>query len=176
MLVDRWLEYLDLMQVKYSHSTHSRAETAFQTAEAERMPAHDLAKTVVYFGEGGFGLAVVPADQFVDLAEVCHVRGLYCARLATEPEILRVFPDCELGAMPPFGDFCDLPVTVDESLARDFITFTLASHCDIVRMSFRDFGRLAQPMVAPIAIGRECWLDNGFPAKRKVQPCSRAMP
>lgn len=155
LFLDRWLEYLDLMQVSYSHSTHAWAPTALETANAEKVRAHELAKTVVYFGDGGFGLAVVPADQFVDLAKIIRVLGLSSARLATEPELARLFPDCELGAMPPFGDSCELPVIVDADLTGDYIAFTLGSHRDVVRIGFADFQRLAQPTIASIALGRE---------------------
>jgi Ala-tRNA(Pro) deacylase len=154
-LVDRWLEYLNSMGVRYSHSTHPRAETALRTADAERMPARDLAKTVVYHGDAGFGIAVVPADQFVNLGKLQNYLGLSFLRLATEEELARLFPNCELGAMPPFGDYCDMPVIVDIGIAGDFIAFAMGTHRDIVRVSFADFLRLANPAIASIATGME---------------------
>jgi Ala-tRNA(Pro) deacylase len=153
--INRWLEFLRLMQVRYSHSVHDWTETAIQTADAERVPAGQFAKTVVYFGGTGFGIAVVPADQFVDLAELRRLLGLTHIRLANEVELARLFPDCEIGAMPPFGDVCELPVTVDAGIAGDFIAFTIGSHRDVVRMSFADFQRLAKPKVASIAASEE---------------------
>jgi Ala-tRNA(Pro) deacylase len=152
-LINRWLGYLDTMQVRYSHSVHPRVETALETADAERMHAHEFAKTVVYLTEAGFGIAVVPADQFVDLPALGRLLGVTYIRLATEAELIRLFPDCEVGAMPPFGDACDMPVIVDKGLAGDFIAFTIGSHRDTVRMSFADFRRVATPTVAPIAMG-----------------------
>jgi len=154
-VTNRWFEYLTRMNVRYSHSIHPRAEKAIETADAERIPAHTLAKTVVYFSENGFGIAVVPADQFVDLFKIGHLLGLSHIRLASESELLRLFPDCELGAMPPFGDGCELPVIVDAAIAGDFIAFTIGTHKDIVRMSFADFQRLARPKVGAIATGLE---------------------
>src|SRR5580704_15952051 len=94
-LINRWLEYLDQMQVRYSHSIHPRAETALETAAAERMPAHELAKTVVYFSKAGFGIAVVAADQFVDLVKLGHLVESSYIRLANETELADLFPDCE---------------------------------------------------------------------------------
>jgi len=154
-LINRWLEYLNQMQVRYSHSVHPRAETARATAEAERVPAHEFAKTVVYFSETGFGLAVVPADEFVDMSRLARLLELRFVRLATEAELAELFPDCELGAMPPFGDTCEMPVTVDAAIAGEFIAFTLGTHRDVIRMSFADFQRLAKPKVGLIAMERE---------------------
>lgn len=154
-LVDHWLEYLNRMHVRFSHSIHPRARTARETASAERVLPHEFAKTVVFFGETGFGIAVVPADQFVDLVKVSRLLDVPSARLATEAELMRLFPDCEVGAMPPFGDACPMPVIVDPAIVGDFIAFTIGTHRDVVRISFADFQRLAAPKVAPIAIGQE---------------------
>jgi Ala-tRNA(Pro) deacylase len=149
--VERWLKYFDKMQVRYSHSVHPVAQTARKTALAERVPAHEFAKTVVYFNDGGFGIAVVPSDQFVDLTKVGRLLGSSFIRLASESELKDLFPNSELGAMPPFGDSCELPVVVDAGIAGDFIAFTVGTHHDVVRMSFADFQRLARPKVAAIA-------------------------
>jgi Ala-tRNA(Pro) deacylase len=153
--INIWLEYLDRMHVRYSHSIHPRAETARETASAERMPAHELAKTVVYFCNSGFGIAVVAADRLVDLVRLGRLVGHSYIRLADEAELARLFPDCELGAMPPFGDSCAIPVIVDAGIAGEFIAFTMGTHRDIVRMSFADFQRLAKPKVASIAMCEE---------------------
>jgi Ala-tRNA(Pro) deacylase len=150
-VIKRWLEYLDNMQVRYSHSIHPRARTARETADAERMPAHEFAKTVVYFSEAGFGIAVVPADTFVDLVKLGRLLRLSHIRLANETELAELFQDCELGAMPPFGE----PVIMDAGIAGDFIAFTIGTHRDVVRMSFADFQLLARPKVASIAVGQE---------------------
>jgi Ala-tRNA(Pro) deacylase len=154
-VIKRWLEYLDNMQVRYSHSIHPRARTARETADAERMPAHEFAKTVVYFSETGFGIAVVPADTFVDLVKLGRLLRLSHIRLANETELAELFPDCELGAMPPFGNSCVLPVIVDAGIAGNFLAFTIGTHRDVVRMSFADFQRLARPKVASIAVSQE---------------------
>ena len=153
-VIDLWLEYLDRKQVRYSHSIHPPARTARETADAERVRAHDFAKTVVYIGSAGFGIAVVPADQFVDLVKVGRELGLSYIALANETDLAKLFPDCELGAMPPFGDACDLPVIMDAGIADDFIAFTIGTHRDAVRMNFADFQRLARPKVAFIALGQ----------------------
>jgi len=76
-ILNRWLEYLDRNGIRYSHSVHEPAQTALETAEAERIPPHDLAKTVVYAGVNGFGIAVVAADELVDLLEVGRLLGVH---------------------------------------------------------------------------------------------------
>jgi Ala-tRNA(Pro) deacylase len=151
-LIDCWLDYLTKNYVRFSHSIHPRAETALETAEADRMPAHDLAKTVVYYGDNGFGMAVVPADEILDLAKLVKLLHASHIRLANETELRNLFPACELGAMPPFGKRYQMPVIVDRGVAgRDFIAFALGTHQDTVRMSFADFERLANPVIASIA-------------------------
>lgn len=117
------------------------------------MPAHELAKTVVYFGDAGYGMAVVPADDLVDLGEVGRLLGVGFIRLASETELRELFPDCELGAMAPFGTFHDLPVIVDRQIARsEFIAFTAGTHCDVIRMGYADFRDLVRPAVGSFAI------------------------
>lgn len=156
-LIDRWLEYLDQKGVRYSHSVHQREQTALAKADAERVPAHELAKTVVFKGDSGFGLAVLAADGFVDLAKLRRILGLYYIRLPDEEEFAGLFPDCEPGAMPPFGSVCDLPVIVDTAIIeRGFVALTVATHQDTVRMSFDDFARLTKPTVASIAMTAVC--------------------
>ena len=150
--LNRLTRYLDAKGIRYSHSIHTPAQTALSVAKAERMPAHEFAKTVVYFGDNGYGMAVVPADDKVDLQELRQFLGLSFIRLADETELQELFPDCELGAMPPFGTFHDLPVTVDPEIAhRKFIAFTAGTHRDVIRMSFEDFHQLVRPQVGAFA-------------------------
>ncbi|HTA42046.1 MAG TPA: YbaK/EbsC family protein [Bryobacteraceae bacterium] len=151
--LNRLTRYLDAKGIRFSHSIHTPAQTALSVAKAERMPAHEFAKTVVYFGDSGYGMAVVPADDMVDLQELRQSLGLSFIRLADENELQELFPDCELGAMPPFGTFHDLPVVVDTQLAhRRFITFTAGTHRDVIRMSSDDFQHLVRPKVGSFAI------------------------
>ena len=149
--VTRWLQLFDKRGIRYSHSVHTRAATARGAADSERIPAHELAKTVVYFGSSGFGIVVLPADKMANLAKVERLVGLSHIRLATEKELEGLFPNCEVGAMPPFGENFDMPVLVDAGIVDEFIAFTLGTHRDIVRLSFTDFQRLARPKIAAIA-------------------------
>ena len=153
--LNKWLEYLGQKGIRYSHSVHAPAQTALETAAAERIPPRDLAKPVVYMGGAGFGMAVVAADELVDLPEVERLFGMTWIRLATEDELAELFPDCELGAMPPLGHLYQVPVLIDEGIAaREFIAFAIGTHRDVVRISVRDYKRLVKPLIASITLSR----------------------
>ena len=146
-MLNRCFDYLVRNNVRYSHSIHPPAQTARAVADAERMPAHELAKTVVYFGDNGFGMAVLPADHVVDFGELARLLGLTYIRLATEQELRELFPGSEPGAMPPLGHLFDLPVLIDTSMAdQDFIAFSAGTHRDVIRMGVDDFERLVKPL------------------------------
>ena len=141
----RWLEYPNESRIPYSHSIHPPAWTARTTAGADKVPVHEFAKTVVYFSEKGFGMAVLPAGQLLDLDRLADLLGLVYVRLANETELAELFPDCELGAMPPFGHCFGMPVVVDTSMAGEFIAFNLGTHRDVARMSFGNRAECAAP-------------------------------
>jgi Ala-tRNA(Pro) deacylase len=152
-MLTRCLEYLDKNLIRYSHSIHSPAYTAREVASADCIPTHNLAKTLVYWDGNGYGMAVVPADCFVDLEEVRNLLGLTGIRLATETELGGLFPDCEVGAMPPLGDLIAMPVLVDEEFASgQLIAFNAGTHRDMIHMRFGDFRRLVNPLVASFAV------------------------
>jgi Ala-tRNA(Pro) deacylase len=95
---------------------------------------------------------VVPATRLVDFQEVRLTLGLAHARLATEEELGRLFPDCELGAMPPIGSLYDLPVYLDSSLAgEDMIAFNAGTHHDVVHMRTAEYRALVRPTVVSLA-------------------------
>jgi Ala-tRNA(Pro) deacylase len=151
--MQRWLDYLNEKGVHYSWSMHRSAETALDTADVEHVPAHEFAKTVVYFCETGFGMAVVPANKLVELCEVGYLLGVSYIRLATETELKELFPGCETGAMPPFGDVYNMPVLADSRLEEnEFIVFNIGTHRDTVRMRFADYRRLINPLIGSITV------------------------
>lgn len=148
------IEYLNQHHVRHAHSTHPVAYTARDVAAAEHVPLNKLAKTVIFLGEHGYGMAVLPADGYVELEDLRVLLGVHQVRLATEEEIGLLFPGCELGAMPPFGSFFGLPVYVDRSLEdEEFIAFNAGTHRDLIHMEMRDFVRLVKPVVGDFA----CW-------------------
>ena len=149
----RTLDYLDRDLIHYIHSTHPVAYTAREVAAVEHIPLHKLAKTVVFTSEEGYGMAVVPADSFVDLEQLRMLLGVNVLRLAREDELSELFPDSELGAMPPFGNLFGLEVFFDSSLVNEtFIAFNAGTHRDLVHMNVEDFLRLAQPVIGNFAV------------------------
>ncbi len=151
-MLDKLLGFLEQNQVKYTRHSHPTAYTAREVASVEHVPAHKIAKTVVFLSENGYGVAVLPGDAMVDLQGLRAALGVSRLRLATESELGELFPDCELGAMGPFGNLCGLPVYVDGSLAgEEMIAFNAGTHRDVIHMRFDDFRRLAKPTVLDVS-------------------------
>ncbi len=160
-LFERLRTFLESRQGEFTVSTHSKAYTAREVAAAEHLPAREVAKTVVVFGDGQYHLVVVPASKLVDFHEVRAALGLTQARLATESELGKLFPDCELGAMPPLGPIYGLPVYLDSSLAgQDMIAFNAGTHRDVIHMRTAEFRRLASPDI--VSLAREPAMANGW--------------
>ena len=146
---------LDLKKIPYEHRVHPTALTAQQVAAAERIPGTVVAKTVVVKADNKFVMAVLPASARVDLPALRGTLRANELRLAKEAEFYDLFPDSELGAMPPFGNLYGLPVYADESLAMDrAILFNAGTHQDAIRMSYRNFARLAEPKICSFAAKR----------------------
>ena len=142
---------LDENKVQYTLMTHSPAYTAQAAAATLHVPGKELAKTIVVRAGEETSLAVLPASYRVNLTTLGAILGK-TVRLATEQEFADLFPDCELGAMPPFGQLYNLSVYVDQALAADEeIVFNAGTHRDAIRMGYRDFERLAKPKVCAFA-------------------------
>jgi Ala-tRNA(Pro) deacylase len=145
-------EYLDKNNIRYTLMSHSPAYTAQSAAATLHVPGKELAKTVVIAAGEKTALAVLPASFHVNLKKLGELIGKP-ARLATEQEFIGLFPDCELGAMPPLGELYGLPVYVDQTLEADEeIVFNAGTHRDAIRMKYADFKRLAKPTVADFAL------------------------
>lgn len=155
MPLSKLKEFLDAHQIKYVVISHSVAYTAAGIAALTHIPGRELAKTVIVKIDGGLAMAVVAASQHVDLARLKAVTGAKIVELASEDEFKAKFPDCELGAMPPFGNLYDMRVFADETLMRDKeIAFNAGSHRELVRIAWEDFERLVQPRIMPVAVVR----------------------
>jgi len=139
-------EFLDTKGVPYQCWHHPLSYTAQGTAHAQHISGKDLAKVVMVMVSDRLAMAVLPGSHRLDLDRFGAVLGTGSARLATEEEFGQVFPDCEMGAMPPFGNLYDIAVWVDSSL-RDHpnITFNAGTHEDTIQMSFSDFAKVVQP-------------------------------
>jgi Ala-tRNA(Pro) deacylase len=156
MPVQRLKEFLDDHQVKYVVITHSPAFTIQETAARTHIPGKELAKTVIVEIDGKIAMAVLPGSQKVDLEQLRESVGAELVGLAKEEAFKDRFPECDLGAMPPFGNLYGMPVYVADSLTEDDeIAFNAGSHTQLVKMAYDDFERLVQPTVMRFAVNAE---------------------
>ena len=152
----RLLSLLVRSRVEYELLPHREAFTAQQVAESTHVRGRRLAKVVlVRSGRDRYLMAVVPASEHVDLEVLAHLSGHAHLELAAEGEMLRVFPDCEAGAMPPFGNLYDVPVFLDACLAHEEdIIFQAGNHHEVVRMPVAEYERLAGPFAEVVCLHR----------------------
>ena len=145
-------EFLRRGNVAYTVFQHAPAFTAQEEAAVTHVPGRNWAKAVVCFADGEPVQAVVPADREVDLERLADVARAHEVRLADESELRWLYPDCELGAMPPFGPLYKQPVFVDEVLTRDEeIVFNAGTHSDAICMRYADFAAITRPTVGRFA-------------------------
>lgn len=155
MILAKLRTLLDQNAVRFALLEHSPAYTAQEVAAKLHVHGWELAKTTIVKADDRFLMIVLPAPSYVDLRRVCALAGARTARLATEDEMASLFPGCELGAMPPFGNLWEIPVWVDERLALDpVIVFPAGTHHEAVRMSFADYRHLVDPRVVSVATAR----------------------
>jgi Ala-tRNA(Pro) deacylase len=140
--------FLDSENTKYVTISHSTAYTANEVAASAHIPGKELAKTVMVKIDGKMTMTVLPASYKVDFGLLQEATGASKAELASEQEFQDMFPGCEIGAMPPFGNLYGMEVFVDESLCEDEeIAFNAGSHTELIRLSYKDFEKLVKPKV-----------------------------
>ncbi|HPS00707.1 MAG TPA: YbaK/EbsC family protein [Candidatus Sumerlaeota bacterium] len=148
MPVEKLRAYLDENAVKYVSISHSRAYTAAEVAASAHIPGKKLAKVVMVKLDGKMAMYVTTANERLDLDLLGEACGAKTVELADEAEFIKIFPDCEIGAMPPFGNIYGMEVFVDESLTNDKeIAFNAGSHTELFRLAYKDFERLVGPTV-----------------------------
>jgi Ala-tRNA(Pro) deacylase len=141
-------EFLDSQQVVYETIQHPPAFTAQEIAALTHIRGKELAKTVIVKLDGTLAMFVLPAGMRVDLDHFARETGARKAELATEAEFRARFPECETGAMPPFGMLFGMEVFVADPLREDReIAFNAGTHRELVRMRYDDFERLVGPRV-----------------------------
>ena len=146
--VQKLKEYLDSEGVRYMVITHSPAFTAQEIAAAAHVRGEEMAKTVIVKVDGKLAMVVLPAAQKVDVALLRDRAGARKVEIATESDFSSTFPECELGAMPPFGNLYGIDVYVASRLAEDDeIVFNAGSHIELIRLPYADFERLVKPKV-----------------------------
>ena len=151
MPLKRLQQYLEENHVSYELIPHPETMTAQETAAATHISGKEMAKSVVVGIDGKWAMVVLPASDSLDMEKLRRVTGAGEVKLASEDDLQMIFQDCELGAMPPFGNLYDLPVFVDEHLREDSrIAFNAGSHRELMRMPYDDFERLTNPVVASV--------------------------
>ena len=156
MPLSKLREFLDSHNIKYLVISHSLAYTAQNIAALAHVSGKKLAKTVIVKIDGVLAMAVIPASEHVDLDRLRALTGARNVEIATEREFKDAFPDCETGAMPPFGNLYDMPVYADMSLSQfEEITFSAGTHRELVRMRWDDMVRLVNPTVDQLAYRRD---------------------
>lgn len=152
MPATRLKQYLEENLVRYTCIPHCVTYTAQETAAMTHIRGRELAKAVMVKVDGEMAMAVVPATKKVDPELLKEETGADRVELSTEREFKDMFPDCEVGAMPPFGNLYGLRTFVDSALAEDeHIGFNAGTHAEAILLDYSDYWRLVQPVVADIA-------------------------
>lgn len=154
MTAKNFEDYLNQHHIHYEKIPHARTYTAQETAAAAHISGRVFAKTVMIKLDGRLVMMVLPAHYRTDLDFIKKIAGAQSAELATETEFKDLFPDCEVGAMPPFGNLYDVNVWVDESLMWDeSLIFNAGSHTELMKIATTDFSDLVQPRVVRFPTG-----------------------
>jgi Ala-tRNA(Pro) deacylase len=146
--------YLQQHGVSFEVMLHHDTYDAQHLAQSVHVPGREVAKTVLLRIDHGpqYAVAVLPAPYHIDIAQAARALGTSQVELATEVEMAKLFPDCEIGALPPFGSNYGMATLVDQSLVQnETITFEGNSHHEVIKMKFSDFQRLEQPTLASFA-------------------------
>lgn len=145
-------DFLNSRHVDFRVVTHPTAYTAQEEAAVTHVPGREWAKTVVCFADGEPILAVLPAHYSIDFDRLRDITGAAHVRLASEAELVTLYPGCEAGAMPPLGPLYNQRVFVDASLADDEdVVFNAGTHVDAVRMRYDALVPLIGGVVARFA-------------------------
>jgi Ala-tRNA(Pro) deacylase len=154
MPVNRLKEFLNSQHIKYVAINHSPAYTAQEIAALAHVRGKELAKTVMVKLDKKMAMAVLPASLKIDFQRLQEESGAKQVDLAGEKEFKDMFPDCEIGAMPPFGNLYGMEVYASHKLAEDAeIAFNAGSHIELIRMAYKDFERLVKPKIVHVNFG-----------------------
>jgi len=149
MPVKKLKEFLDARKVKYVSIRHSPAYTAQEVAESAHIKGKEMAKSVILKIKDNMAMAVLPANRKVVLHDFREIIGTDEVNFASEDEFENLFPGCEVGAMPPFGNLYGMDVYVAPDLTEDEqIAFNAGSHTEVIKMSYHDFQELVNPKIA----------------------------
>ncbi len=146
-IAGRLQDYLKLKGIEYQTLEHAHSGSSMETAEAAHVPGDSLAKGIVIKDDDGYLLVVLPSDYHIDLEVLKRVvhQGV---GLATEPEVAVLFPDCEVGAVPPIGPAYGLKTIWDPNTSlgsESEIFFEAGDHEHLVCVSGKQFHELMAP-------------------------------
>ncbi len=138
--------------VSFNKIVHHKTFTAQRTAADTHISGKEIAKTVIMHIDDQMSMVVLPGDMLIDFELLKYATGAKKVRLSSEMEFKDMFPNCEVGAMPPFGNLYGIPVFVAEALTQDiFIAFNAGTHSLLIQMKYKDYQRLVKPTVLKIA-------------------------
>ncbi|HKL16663.1 MAG TPA: YbaK/EbsC family protein [Balneolaceae bacterium] len=153
MPVSKLTDYLDENDIKYVTVNHSKAFTAQEVAASAHIPGRRMAKPVMVNADGDLKMVVLPSTHDLDFDALKNTLNASDVELASESDFKNLFPDCELGAMPPFGNLYDIETIVSEELTGDVeIAFNAGSHNEVIKMAYRDFETLVEPEIMSVGV------------------------
>jgi Ala-tRNA(Pro) deacylase len=160
------VELLRRERIPYTWFQHKPSYTAQEEAAISHIRGHSWAKVVICMADEQPIEAVLPAHYTVDLEQLRALAGVMTLRLANEEELARLYPDVEVGAMPPFGAVWGRRAFVERCLVGEpEMVFNAGTHTDAIRMHYWDFAELAKP-----SVGHFCRCPNGEPSSAPSRP------
>lgn len=148
MPCQKLLDYLDAHHIHYTRLSHPASFTAQKTAHLAHVSGKEMAKTIIVKINGDLKMAVLPANQMLNIRLLKNLYSTEDVELARESEFAELFSDCELGAMPPFGNLYGVEEFVSEELTRDDeIAFNAGTHTEVIKMKYHDFEKLVKPKI-----------------------------
>jgi Ala-tRNA(Pro) deacylase len=146
-------DFLDRENVRYVSIYHSIAYTSQEIAASVHVKGREMAKTVMVKLDGKLAMAVLPASHQIDFEHLKRASGAQDAVLATEKEFEDLFPDCDIGAMPPIGNLYGMDVFVAQALTQDKeIAFNAGSHYELIKLGYKDFERVVNPKISDFSV------------------------
>lgn len=151
-MLKKLCNFLDSNKIKYKKISHSKTETAEQTAQSAHINEREFAKTVMFKVQGKMAMAVISASETIDLELLATACDVDRVDLASEEDFSKLFPECETGAMPPVGNLYNMDVYIEEEMTlNDNITFNAGSHTELIQMSMSDYLALVSPDVVRLS-------------------------
>lgn len=161
MILKKLVQFLDDNKVKYTVITHSPSFTSQEIAQSAHISGKELAKTIIVWMDGSMAMVVLPGSHMIDFAMLKVQSQAANVELANESEFKDRFPECEVGAMPPFGNLFAMRAFVASALKEDKeIAFNAGSHRELIKMAYDDYERLVKPVVAPFTFRKKGHVED----------------